>query len=74
MAKLLWAFEILPVVDVETGSEVRVSTDPREAYCEGFLVCAYDFPARFKVRGKERELTVLREFGEAEGVFKRFEV
>jgi hypothetical protein len=74
MAKLLWAFEILPAVDAETGDEVGISTDPREAYCEGFLVCAYDFPARFRVRGEEREGTVLKEFGEVEGVFKRFEV
>jgi hypothetical protein len=74
MAKLLWAFEISPAVDTETGGDVGVSTDPREAYCEGFLVCAYDFPARFRIRGAEREGTVLKEFGEVEGVFKRFEV
>jgi cytochrome P450 len=73
MAKLLWAFEILPAVDAETGVEVEASTDPREAYCEGFLVCAYDFPARFRVRGEERRETVMREFGEEEGVFRRFE-
>jgi cytochrome P450 len=73
MAKLLWAFEILPAVDGETGEQVRVSTDPREAYCEGFLVCAYDFPARFRVRGEERRETVLGEFGEVEDIFRRFE-
>ena len=73
MAKLLWAFEILPAVDGETGEKVGVSTDPREAYCEGFLVCAYDFPARFRVRGEQRRETVMREFGEEEGVFRRFE-
>jgi cytochrome P450 len=72
MAKLLWAFHMLPAVD-ETGQEMPVDTDPRTAYREGFLVCAYDYPARFNIRGHDREETILREFGEAEEVFAKYE-
>lgn len=72
MAKLLWAFHMLPEVD-ESGQDIPVNTDPRTAYCEGFLVCAYDFPARFRIRGQERRETVLREFGEVETVFAKYE-
>jgi cytochrome P450 len=72
MAKLLWAFHMLPALD-EAGKEVKVDTDPRTGYCEGFLVCAYDFPARFRVRGQKRRESVLREFGEAEKVFAKYE-
>lgn len=72
MAKLLWAFDMLPGVD-QKGQEMRVDTDARTAYCEGFLVCAYDFPARFRVRGEEREKAVLREFDEGESTFRKYE-
>lgn len=72
MAKLLWAFDMLPGLD-ESGHEPPVNTDPRTAYCEGFLVCAFPFDARFHIRGKEREGAILREFGEAEKVFAKYE-
>lgn len=72
MAKLLWAFDMLPGVD-QKGQEMRVDTDARTAYCEGFLVCAYDFPARFRLRGEEREKAVLREFDEGESTFRKYE-
>lgn len=72
MAKLLWAFEMLSEID-EGGKEVPLDTDPRRAYSEGFLVCARDFPATFKIRGQDREDTVLREFGEAQKVFAKYE-
>jgi cytochrome P450 len=72
MAKLLWAFHMLPALD-EAGEEVKIDTDPKTGYCEGFLVCAYDFPARFRIRGQARRDTVLREFGEAEKVFAKYE-
>lgn len=72
MAKLLWAYRILPALD-ESGQEIPVETDPQTAYSEGFLVCAHDFPARFEIRGEERRKTVLREFGEAEKLFAKYE-
>lgn len=72
MAKLLWAFKISPGKD-ESGRTVTPDVDPATGYCEGFLVCAYDFPAEFEVRGEERGEAILREFGEAErDVFPRF--
>jgi hypothetical protein len=57
----------------ESGRDMPVDTDPRTAYSEGFLVCAKDFPARFRIRGGERKSTILREFGEVEGVFAKYE-
>jgi cytochrome P450 family 619 len=72
MAKLVWAFETVPGRDAE-GREVKVDTDPRTGYCEGFLVCANDFKAAFKVRGKERAETIERELRESQGVFDRFQ-
>jgi cytochrome P450 len=72
MSKLLWAFDMSPSVD-ESGRDMPVDTDPRTAYSEGFLVCAKDFPARFRIRGGERKSTILREFGEVEGVFAKYE-
>ncbi|KAK5130310.1 hypothetical protein LTR08_002234 [Meristemomyces frigidus] len=65
VAKLLWAFDIVPGKDAE-GRVVRPDLDPATGYCEGFLVCARDFPAEFRVRGAERRETILGEVGEAE--------
>ncbi|KAK3074008.1 hypothetical protein LTR53_003904 [Teratosphaeriaceae sp. CCFEE 6253] len=66
MAKLVWAFEIAP-------GKGGVDTDPVTGYSEGFLVCVNDFEADFKVRGKGREETIMREFEGAKGIFARFE-
>ena len=67
MAKLLWAFEM-------TAGNVKPDTDPVTGYCEGFLVCANDFDAEFKVRGEKRKEAILREFGEVEtDVFGKYE-
>ena len=72
MAKILWAFDITPGEDA-SGKEVKPDTDPVTGYCEGFLVCAYDFPATFSVRGEKRKETILREFEEAKSVFAKYE-
>ncbi|GAB7330838.1 hypothetical protein MBLNU13_g02377t1 [Cladosporium sp. NU13] len=72
MSKLLWAFDMSPSVD-ESGRDVPVDTDPRTAYSEGFLVCAKDFPARFRIRSQDKKETVLREFGEVESAFAKYE-
>jgi cytochrome P450 len=72
MSKLLWAFDMSPTVD-ESGRDVPVDTAPRTAYSEGFLVCAKDFPAGFRIRGEGRKSTVMREFGEVESVFAKYE-
>ena len=66
MAKLLWAFNI-------KAGKTKPDTDPVTGYCEGFLVCAYDFDADFEVRSEKRKEAILREFKEVEGGFKRFE-
>ncbi|PPJ49559.1 hypothetical protein CBER1_01956 [Cercospora berteroae] len=68
MAKLLWAFEILPGKD----GKGAVDTDPVTGYSEGFLVCCNGFDARFNVRSKAKEETILREFEEKKGMFDKF--
>lgn len=73
MAKLLWAFEIGPGRD-GGGRVIEPDLDPVTGYCEGFLVCANDFGAEFRVRGEGRREAILREFGEAEReIFGRYE-
>lgn len=68
MAKILWAYKI------KEGKK-PVNTDPIEGYCEGFLVCCYDFDAEFEVRGETRKATILREYEEAErDVFGKYQL
>ncbi|TKA67244.1 hypothetical protein B0A49_12379 [Cryomyces minteri] len=57
MAKLVWGFEIFPALDGE-GREKAVDTDAKTG---------------FEVRGKTREDTIRREFGEAQEVFAGYE-
>jgi hypothetical protein len=72
IAKLLWAFLILPGLD-KKGAVIEPDVDPKTAYSEGFLVCAKAFPARFEVRGQKRRAVIEREWEEAREVFERFE-
>ena len=76
IAKLLWAFEILPGKDangVRIKSE-NVDVDPLTAYSEGFLVCAHPFGCEMIVRGEERKETIMREFEKAEkDVFEKYD-
>jgi cytochrome P450 family 619 len=73
MAKLLWAFEITPGMDRD-GSVVQPDMDPVTGYSEGFLTCANEFKAGFKVRGEERKATILEEFEQANNeVFGKYE-
>ncbi len=68
MAKILWAHDISP-------GKVKPDCDPVTGYCEGFLVCANDFEAKFEVRSEKRKETILREFGEAShDVFGKYEL
>jgi hypothetical protein len=72
IAKLLWAFDILPGVD-EQGKVIEPNVNPKEAYSEGFLVCAKNFPARFRVRNDMRRQVIENEWDDAKGIFARFE-
>jgi hypothetical protein len=72
IAKLLWAFEILPGLD-EQGNVIEPEVDPRKAYSEGFLVCVKQFPARFKVRSETRRQVIESEWEDAKSVFAQFE-
>jgi cytochrome P450 family 619 len=72
MAKILWAFDVSPGKD-RAGKIVLPDTSPERGYCEGALICAYDFPATFKVRGKERKQTILREFEDGKSLMLKYE-
>jgi hypothetical protein len=72
IAKLLWAFEILPGLD-EQGNVVEPDVDPTRAYSEGFLVCVKQFPARFKVRSETRRQAIESEWETAKSIFAKFE-
>jgi len=73
IAKLIWAFDILPGLDAQ-GNTIEPDLDPRTGYCEGFLVCANDFPCRIKLRSPARRDTIMKEYEKAQvEVFSQFE-
>jgi hypothetical protein len=72
IAKLLWAFDILPGVD-EQGKAIEPDVDPQKAYSEGFLVCAKNFPARFRIRNDKAREVIENEWEEAKIIFANFE-
>ena len=58
MAKILWGYNI-------KAGKTWPDTNPTTGYCEGFLVCPYDFDAEFEVRSGKRKETIMREFDQA---------
>lgn len=65
MARMLWAFEILPALD-EQGREIL--PDPSKL-TQGFVCMPEEFPARIVPRSKQRAEMVEREWKEAEATF-----
>lgn len=76
IAKLLWAFNILPGKD-RNGERMRsedVNVDPVTAYSEGMVTCANPFGCEVQIRGATRKETILREFEKAEKeVFEKYD-
>ncbi|KAF1937890.1 cytochrome P450 76C3 [Clathrospora elynae] len=64
LAKLLWAFDILPPLD-EQGREVEVDTSDGAFDSEGSTTMAKVYRIRWRVRSEGVEKTVLREVGQA---------
>jgi len=64
LAKLLWAFDILPPLD-QQGNEVQVDTSDDAFDAVGSTTMAKPYMVRWKARSEETEETLLREAAEA---------
>ncbi|CAN9327015.1 unnamed protein product [Alternaria alternata] len=64
LAKLLWAFDILPPLD-QQGNELRVDTSDEAFDAVGSTTMAKPYRVRWKVRSKDIEDTIIREAAEA---------
>jgi cytochrome P450 family 619 len=77
IAKLAWAFDILPGADPETGFPLRpgdLDTSPETAWRPGFITAPKEFPAVFKLRSPKYESIIEREFQNASTeVLSRYE-
>lgn len=67
MAKLVWAFDMLP------GSDDVVDVDIKSAYTDGFLTCPKKFPIKFIPRSKTHEDVIRKEFEAAKLIFVKYE-
>jgi hypothetical protein len=64
LAKLLWAFDILPPLD-QQGNELQVDTSDGAFDAVGSTTMAKPYRVRWKVRSKDIEDTIIREAAEA---------
>tara|TARA_R110002003_G_scaffold206_22_gene15871 strand:+ start:11539 stop:12555 length:1017 start_codon:yes stop_codon:yes gene_type:complete len=64
LAKLLWAFDILPPAD-EAGQLIPVDTDDDAFDAEGSMTTAKVYKVRWRARNEEARETVVREAAEA---------
>jgi hypothetical protein len=64
LAKLLWAFHILPPLD-QQGNEVQVDTSDEAFDAVGSTTMAKPYRVRWKVRSEEIKNTIMREAAEA---------
>ncbi|KAF1976357.1 cytochrome P450 2D18 [Bimuria novae-zelandiae CBS 107.79] len=69
IARLLWAFDIKPMVD-EKGKEEELDTD---AYEKGLLIVPKKFKVRFIPRSEKHLEVIQREFETAEAFLKKWE-
>ncbi|KAL8785210.1 MAG: hypothetical protein Q9195_008743 [Heterodermia aff. obscurata] len=67
VAKLLWAFNF----KVKGGEKMNTSAET--GLSQGFLHCVKDYGSSVTLRSEARRDTILREFGEAQTIFARFE-
>jgi hypothetical protein len=64
LAKLLWAFDILPPAD-EAGQLIPVDTGDDAFDAEGSMTMAKVYKVRWRARNEEARETVVREAAEA---------
>jgi cytochrome P450 len=64
ISRMLWGFDIRPVKDQEGRN---IIPDPNK-YTQGFVVMPVEYPADIRVRSKEREEIIRKEWREAEGL------
>lgn len=73
VAKILWAFDISPKLDL-TGCPHAIDSDPVTGYTDGFLRCAKPFDVTIKPRSEERRRRIMVEFEDAErDVFSQYD-
>ena len=76
MSKIVWAFNIVPGKDPETGrqlcsEEIRDSVETE--WTNGFLTAPKPFPVQLNVRSAEHQQTIDRECSEGQELFKGYE-
>ncbi len=64
LAKMLWAFDILPPLD-DAGKEINVDTSDEAFDSEGALTTTKPYSVRWRVRNEQVRKVVLREAAEA---------
>jgi hypothetical protein len=70
LAKLIWAYDILPAVDPQTGEPAVLDVDD----CfDGVLRFPKPFKVQFKARNAKRESIIRQSFKEAEQFIARWE-
>lgn len=69
-AILLWAFDIVPATNTETGEEERLDL---EAFQDGLLQHPVSYKVHFKIRSKAHMETIMRVAKEAESFLQQFE-
>lgn len=73
VAKILWAFDILPKLD-SAGNPHAIDCNPVTGYTDGFLRCAKPFEVTIKPRSEERRKRIMAEFEQAEReVFNQYD-
>ncbi|KAF1843820.1 cytochrome P450 2D18 [Cucurbitaria berberidis CBS 394.84] len=70
VGKLLWAFEIKPAVDEETGKSVNLDLD---AYVDGFLMQPAPYKVRFTPRSEKHARIIQQDFKNIEDFLKKWE-
>ena len=74
ICKMLWAFDIKPNVDPNTGSAIKVDTSVETGYREGLTMCPYNFRCDIKVRDQKRAELIASSLVTAKaGVFPKYE-
>lgn len=74
ICKMLWAFDIKPKIDSETGQPIPVDTNVETGYREGLTMCPYEFPCDIVVRSEKRAQLITESLEKAKAdVFPKYE-
>ena len=68
VARMLWAFDILPGRD-PSGKDITPNSDPLTAYDNNVMAMIKPFPVRFRLRNEERGKLISKAYQDALGVW-----